>query len=299
MGDVGGGDLGPAVLELDAEAVAAQVDVELAAGDGLHRLDRPRLDQHDDRGGAGHHQPDPGAAPPQRLLRQPGAPSPVLQQFEDRAARTSASTTRSSRLPLLGPHHPPGGAAGVAAGRDAGAHRPGRDRRGDLRAARRTCRPRPTTGPRNCSTERVWHIPRPSPSLGLSRAVRSTRGRARADPDRGRRRASTPRRPKRCPFAEPPASRSPRPRRARARCPGTTRSTWAASARPAAGANALARDADLVIGVGTRYSDFTNASRTAFQNPGVRFVNVNVAEFDADKHAAPRWSPTRGRPSRH
>ena len=51
-------------------------------------------------------------------------------------------------------------------------------------------------------------------------------------------------------------------------------------------ANILAREADLVIGVGTRYSDFTTASKTAFQNPKVRFINVNVAEFDAFKHAA-------------
>jgi 3D-(3,5/4)-trihydroxycyclohexane-1,2-dione acylhydrolase (decyclizing) len=52
------------------------------------------------------------------------------------------------------------------------------------------------------------------------------------------------------------------------------------------GANILARDADLVIGIGTRYSDFTTASKTAFQNPAVRFININVAEFDAYKHAA-------------
>jgi 3D-(3,5/4)-trihydroxycyclohexane-1,2-dione acylhydrolase (decyclizing) len=51
-------------------------------------------------------------------------------------------------------------------------------------------------------------------------------------------------------------------------------------------ANRVARDADLVIGIGTRYSDFTTASKTAFQNPEVRFINVNVAEFDAFKHAA-------------
>jgi 3D-(3,5/4)-trihydroxycyclohexane-1,2-dione acylhydrolase (decyclizing) len=50
------------------------------------------------------------------------------------------------------------------------------------------------------------------------------------------------------------------------------------------GANILAREADLVIGVGTRYSDFTTASKTAFQNPRVRFINLNVAEFDAYKH---------------
>ena len=51
------------------------------------------------------------------------------------------------------------------------------------------------------------------------------------------------------------------------------------------GANRVARDADLVIGIGTRYSDFTSASKTAFQDPNVRFININVAEFDAAKHA--------------
>jgi 3D-(3,5/4)-trihydroxycyclohexane-1,2-dione acylhydrolase (decyclizing) len=51
-------------------------------------------------------------------------------------------------------------------------------------------------------------------------------------------------------------------------------------------ANALARDADVVIGIGTRYSDFTTASRTAFQNPDVRFVNLNITGFDAVKQAA-------------
>ena len=52
------------------------------------------------------------------------------------------------------------------------------------------------------------------------------------------------------------------------------------------GANILAREADLLIGIGTRYSDFTTASKTAFQNEDVRFININVAEFDAYKHAA-------------
>jgi 3D-(3,5/4)-trihydroxycyclohexane-1,2-dione acylhydrolase (decyclizing) len=51
-------------------------------------------------------------------------------------------------------------------------------------------------------------------------------------------------------------------------------------------ANRLANDADLVIGIGTRYSDFTSASMTAFQNPDVRFVNMNTAEFDAYKVGA-------------
>jgi 3D-(3,5/4)-trihydroxycyclohexane-1,2-dione acylhydrolase (decyclizing) len=51
-------------------------------------------------------------------------------------------------------------------------------------------------------------------------------------------------------------------------------------------ANRLAHDADVVIGIGTRYSDFTSASMTAFQNPAVRFVNINTAEFDAYKVSA-------------
>jgi 3D-(3,5/4)-trihydroxycyclohexane-1,2-dione acylhydrolase (decyclizing) len=50
-------------------------------------------------------------------------------------------------------------------------------------------------------------------------------------------------------------------------------------------ANRLAREADFVIGVGTRWSDFTTASKSAFQDPDVRFVNVNVTEFDAAKHS--------------
>ncbi|UQU61366.1 3D-(3,5/4)-trihydroxycyclohexane-1,2-dione acylhydrolase (decyclizing) [Couchioplanes caeruleus] len=51
-------------------------------------------------------------------------------------------------------------------------------------------------------------------------------------------------------------------------------------------ANRLAREADVIIGVGTRYSDFTTASHTAFAHPDVRFVNLNVAAFDAHKKAA-------------
>jgi 3D-(3,5/4)-trihydroxycyclohexane-1,2-dione acylhydrolase (decyclizing) len=51
------------------------------------------------------------------------------------------------------------------------------------------------------------------------------------------------------------------------------------------GANRVAADADLVLGVGTRWSDFTTASKTAFRDPDVRFVNVNIADFDAAKHA--------------
>ncbi len=50
------------------------------------------------------------------------------------------------------------------------------------------------------------------------------------------------------------------------------------------GANEMAAAADLVIGIGTRFTDFATASKTAFQNPDVRFVNINVFEMDSLKH---------------
>ncbi|MBA0124560.1 3D-(3,5/4)-trihydroxycyclohexane-1,2-dione acylhydrolase (decyclizing) [Haloechinothrix sp. YIM 98757] len=53
-----------------------------------------------------------------------------------------------------------------------------------------------------------------------------------------------------------------------------------------AAANALAAEADVVLGIGTRYSDFTTASHTVFGNPDVTFVNLNVARLDAVKHSA-------------
>ncbi|WAP56099.1 3D-(3,5/4)-trihydroxycyclohexane-1,2-dione acylhydrolase (decyclizing) [Streptomyces sp. S465] len=51
-------------------------------------------------------------------------------------------------------------------------------------------------------------------------------------------------------------------------------------------ADGLARTADLVIGVGTRYSDFTTASATLFADPAVRFLNLNITSFDAHKLGA-------------
>lgn len=47
--------------------------------------------------------------------------------------------------------------------------------------------------------------------------------------------------------------------------------------------NRLAKEADLVIGVGTRYTDFTTSSKWLFQNPEVQFLNINIASFDAYK----------------
>lgn len=48
-------------------------------------------------------------------------------------------------------------------------------------------------------------------------------------------------------------------------------------------ANLLAKEADLIIGIGTRYTDFTTSSKWIFQNPEVKFLNINIARFDAYK----------------
>ncbi|WP_044198494.1 3D-(3,5/4)-trihydroxycyclohexane-1,2-dione acylhydrolase (decyclizing) [Dyadobacter tibetensis] len=48
----------------------------------------------------------------------------------------------------------------------------------------------------------------------------------------------------------------------------------------------IANEADLIIGIGTRYSDFTTASKSIFKNPSIRFINININELDSFKHAA-------------
>ncbi len=62
-------------------------------------------------------------------------------------------------------------------------------------------------------------------------------------------------------------------------------SVGAIGATGSTAANALAREADVVIGIGTRWSDFSTASRSAFAVPGVRFINCNITSFDAAKHS--------------
>ena len=64
------------------------------------------------------------------------------------------------------------------------------------------------------------------------------------------------------------------------------RAVGGVGATGAGSANALAVEADLIIGIGTRYSDFTTGSQTQFKNPDVRFVNINVGSFDAAKQGA-------------
>ena len=128
--------------------------------------------------------------------------------------------------------------------------------------------------------ERTWTIYRRPPAPeALARAAELIRARASGRSSSPAAASSTPRRRARCARSPTrPASRSARRRPAAARCRRRIRSALGAiGATGTPAANRLAREADLVIGVGTRWSDFTTASKSAFQDPGVRFVNVNVA----------------------
>jgi 3D-(3,5/4)-trihydroxycyclohexane-1,2-dione acylhydrolase (decyclizing) len=133
--------------------------------------------------------------------------------------------------------------------------------------------------------KRVWHVARPVPEpAALSRAVDAVRTSSRpllvagggviysraTDALRTFVEATG------IPVAETQAGKGSLPY-------DHPQSVGALGATGTAAANALARRADVVIGVGTRYSDFTTASRTLFVEPGVRFVNLNVAAFDAGK----------------
>ena len=135
--------------------------------------------------------------------------------------------------------------------------------------------------------ERTWHVPRPLPDrAALQRAVEAIRSARRPlivagggviySEATGALRALAE--ATGIPVAETQAGKGALPF-------DHPSSLGAVGATGTPGANRLAREADLVVGVGTRYSDFTTASRTAFQDPDVRFVNLNVAELDALKHA--------------
>jgi 3D-(3,5/4)-trihydroxycyclohexane-1,2-dione acylhydrolase (decyclizing) len=132
---------------------------------------------------------------------------------------------------------------------------------------------------------RVWHVPRPVPEpAALARAVGAIRAARRpvivagggviysdaTDALRAFAEATG------VPVAETQAGKGSLPY-------DHPQAVGAVGATGTTAANALAREADVVIGIGTRYSDFTTASRTAFL--GARFVNVNIAASDAAKHA--------------
>jgi 3D-(3,5/4)-trihydroxycyclohexane-1,2-dione acylhydrolase (decyclizing) len=142
--------------------------------------------------------------------------------------------------------------------------------------------------PEELFAPRVWRVPRPRPEPELvARAAAAVRAAARplliagggviysgacAALDRLARATGIP-------VAETQAGRGALPF-------DHPQSLGAIGATGTLAANRIAAEADLVIGVGTRYSDFTTASKTAFQGRAVRFININVASFDAHKQSA-------------
>ncbi len=134
---------------------------------------------------------------------------------------------------------------------------------------------------------RVWHVPRPVPDpASVVRAAALLRGAMRplivagggviyseaTDALRALAEATG------IPVAETQAGKGSLPH-------DHPQSVGAIGATGTTAANALAREADLVLGIGTRWSDFSTASRTAFAEPGVRFINCNITSFDAAKLA--------------
>ena len=268
-------------------SVGYATDAQPAAGDGVHRLDRSRLGQHAHRRRARDHEPDPGAAAGQRHLRHPGRQPGAAGAGAAQSGTTSRSTTRSGRcrgsstgcgVPSSCPRR-----CSARCGCSPTRPRPGRSRS----RCPRTCKPRPTTGPKSCSPAGSGTSPRPVPEqAALARAVAAIRSARRpllvagggviyseATAELARFAEATG-----IPVADTQAGKGAI-RWDHPQAVGGVGSTGSPVA------NALARDADLVIGVGTRYSDFTTASRTAFQHPDVRFVNLNVTALDAAKHA--------------
>jgi 3D-(3,5/4)-trihydroxycyclohexane-1,2-dione acylhydrolase (decyclizing) len=141
--------------------------------------------------------------------------------------------------------------------------------------------------PEDLFTERTWHIPRPVPEpAALARAAGALRSAKKPLIVAGGgviySEASTALRA----FAEAtgiPVSDTQAGKGALAWDHPCAVGGVGATGSPVA--NALAREADVVLGIGTRYSDFTTASRTQFQNPDVTFVNLNIANFDAAKQS--------------
>lgn len=139
--------------------------------------------------------------------------------------------------------------------------------------------------PEEFFADRVWRVPRPAPDAdALAEAVRALRGARRPLVVAGGGVHHSEAEDALCAFADatgiPVASTQAGKGSLRHDHPadvGGIGHTGTATA------DALAREADLVLGVGTRYTDFTTASSTLFDAPGVRFVNLNIASFDAHK----------------
>ena len=185
-----------------------------------------RRDQHGHRGGAGHRSTGCRCCCCLATSSPPGWPARCCRNSRTRGRTTCRSTTRSGRCRASSTAS--GGRSSCrrpCSARDARADRPGRDRGGDAGPPAGRAGARPSTGRRSCSRTRVWHCARPVPDRKRSsRALDVIRG-APPAADHRRRRGAVLGGHGRAAAAWPqrPASRSPRPRPARARCRGITR----------------------------------------------------------------------------
>ena len=135
--------------------------------------------------------------------------------------------------------------------------------------------------------ERTWHVGRPLPEpAALRRAVEVIRAARRPLVVAGGGVIYSGATAALAAFADATGIPVAQPRAGKGALPfDHPQSVGAIGSTGTTAANALAREADVVIGIGTRYQDFTTASRTAFGDPGVRFVNINVASMDAVKES--------------
>ncbi len=140
--------------------------------------------------------------------------------------------------------------------------------------------------PAELFARRVWHVPRPVPEpAALHRAVELIRGARRPLIVAGGGVIYSEATGELAAFASATGIPVGETQAGKGALPWDhPQAAGAIGATGTTAANALAREADVVIGVGTRYSDFTTASRSLF-DAGARFVNLNVAAFDAAKHA--------------
>ena len=234
---------------------------------------------------------------------------PVLQQLECGAhAGYRRERLLQARLALLGPHQPRRSAALRAARSHARADLARRRPAPSRWPCRRTCRPRPAIIPRRSSKSASGPFRARSPTAACWRARRS---------------GSAPRKAPLIVAGGGVTTREANEALARFAAQtgiavGETQAgkgslpfdhpqqLGAIGVTGTPGANIMARDADLVIGIGTRYSDFTTASKTAFQNPGrplhqhqrVRARFLQALRHPADRRRARRPRGTRRRARR-
>ena len=253
----------------------------------LHLLHRTRRHQYDYRRRPGDDQPSARAAfarrhfcPPQRLAR-PATTRIALHAGHRRERLLQAGVS------LLGPHLPARAAHHGAARSDARVTSPS-DCGAVTLALPQDVQAEAYDFPRTSLAKRVWLIRRPAAdsvsferarhAIAHSRKPLIVAGGGVLFSEASEALAALASRTG-IPVAETQAGKGSLPYD-HPQCVGAVGATGGLAA------NRLARDADLIIGVGTRYSDFTSASMTAFQNPEVRFVNINTAEFDAYKVSA-------------